>query len=136
MAYTAGYSQGCTFLIDGGGGGAVTLNVTGHSWEEQVADLKTTNTGSSGKATRIAGVLDGFGNVSANVDAAALVNAASPGVVAGAKGVLTFAIGGATPISVHCMVTKLRWQSSVDGLVQYNFDVALDNTSGSYTRPT
>ena len=137
MAYVPGYSQGVTFDLNSAAA-PVTLKVTGHSWQEKVADLITTNTGSGGIQERIAGVLDGEGTVDANTDAAAFPWDTSPGVRAGAKGTITFAVGGSTPHSVKCMILEVLSKSVVDGLVQYSFRVALDNTSGTsaYTRAT
>lgn len=135
MAYVPGYSQGATWQTDGAGG-ATTLNITDWSWEEMVNKLVTTHSGSGGIAACIAGIFDGDGNVQANIDAAALPCAAAPGIRAGAKGTITYAVGGSTPFSIHCMITKVPWKSAVNGLVSYSFQVALDSTTGSYTRPT
>lgn len=134
MAYVPGYSQGVAFTVDGGG--SVALNVTGHSWMEKVEALITTHTGTAGLQTRIAGIFDGEGTVDANVDAAALVHDTAPGVRAGAKGTITHAIGGATPFSIHVLITELLYKSVVNGLVSYSFKCAFDATSGSYTRAT
>ncbi len=134
MAYVAGHSQGVSFTLDGGG--LVELNVRAHDWEEFVKELETTHTGSAGIEAVIAGLLGGRGNVEANVDAAALVNATSPGVKAGAKGSLNFKYGGATGLIAHVMITKLHWRTVVDGLVTYSFACRIDSTSGTYTRPT
>jgi hypothetical protein len=133
MAYRAGYDLGATFTVDGGG--AVAINITSWSWSERVRELITTHTGSSGREAMIAGVLSGEGTVEANVDIAALPNAAAPGIIAGAKGTIVWDCGVGTDWSVHVMITQLNFKSSVDGLLTYNFNVKLDNTSGSYTRP-
>lgn len=135
MAFQAGFNKGATFQLDGAGG-ATTLNITGWSHDDMGDVLETTHTGSGGQQAFIAGILRGNGNVTANVDAAALPNATAPGVVFGAKGTLTLAVGGSTPWSVHVIVEKVHWQSVVNGLVSYNFDYKSDSTSGSYTRPT
>lgn len=132
MEFTPGYNKAVTFKVDGAGS-ATTLKVTDWSWEEQVNALVTTHTGSGGKATRIAGVLDGDGTVTANVDIDALPNATAPGIVAGAKATITYSFGTATPWSAHVLVTKVNYRSQVGGLLTYNFNVALDD-DGSYTR--
>lgn len=134
MAYQPGYNKGATFKLDGANA-AVTLNIRSWSWEEHVARLVTTHTGTNGNSTCIRGVLDGEGNVEANVDAAALVNAASPGVVAGAKGTITYNVGGTNAWSAHVLVTRLSNRSAVDGLVGYQFSVAMDD-DGNYARPS
>lgn len=135
MAFVPGYSQGATFQLDGAGG-ATTLKIKSWSWAEHVERLITTHTSSAGVQACLAGILDGDGNVTACIDAAALPNAAAPGIVAGAKGTITFAVGASTPWSIHVMVTKNHHQSNVNGLVEFDVDVALDSTSGSYIRPT
>lgn len=135
MAYQAGYDKGATFSVDGGGG-AVTLNITSHSWGEEVQKLVTTHSGTGGKACCIAGVLDGDGQIEANIDPTALPNATSPGIVAGAKGVIALDVGSSSDWSIHVMITRVNWRSVVNGLVTYSFNYALDNTSGTYTRPS
>lgn len=129
MGYTAGFSQGVTFTPDGGS--LATLKVKGHNWDEMVNKLNTTHTGSGGKAACIASYLDGNGNINAGYDSAQLLSAVS--VTAATKGVITFALGTASPLSVHVMITKVHRESSVEGWVIYNFDVAMDSTTGSYT---
>jgi hypothetical protein len=135
VAFQAGYDKGVTFDLDPAGSPA-TLQVTGWTVEDGGDVLETTHTGSGGNDAYIAGISRVPGNVTANVDAAALPNAASPGVVFGAKGTLTCAVGGSTPWSIHIMISKVHWASTVNGLVTYNFDYVSDSTSGSRTRPT
>lgn len=134
MSFTAGHSSlaGATWTPDGGG--TTVLAIRGHSWEEQVAGLLTTHTQSGGKAARIAGVLDGQGNVTADVDAALLPPGFS--LKAGQKGVMTFGVGSASPFSVHGMILKVHYQTAVEGKVEYNFDVAMDSTTGAYVYPS
>jgi hypothetical protein len=135
MAFQPGYSRGNTFQLDGAGS-PTTLKVTGWNLNDTVDVLDVTHSESSGQQALLAGILRGEGNVTANVDAAALPNATAPGLVAGAKGTLTANVGGSTPWSIHCMVTAVHWASVVNGLVTYNFDWKSDSLSGSYTRPT
>lgn len=135
MAFSAGYSQSVTFQLDGAGG-ATTLKVKSASWEETVTAIETTHTGSGGIEAYIRGVLRGGASIVAGCDGAALLNAAAPGILAGAKGTLTISIGGATPWSAHVLVTKYGTPWEIDGQVMNNFDVKLDSTSGAYTRPT
>lgn len=135
MAYVPGYDKAATFQLDGAGS-ATTLAIRSWSWAENVQKLVTTHTGTSGKAACIAGVLDGEGDVEANLDAAALPCATAPGIKAGAKGSITFAVGGSTTWIIHVMVTRVNWRSAVDALVTYSFSVALDYTTTTYTYPT
>jgi hypothetical protein len=131
-AAVPGYSMSPTFKVDGGA--FVTLNVVSSNWTEKVVKLVTTDTGTAGLAACIAGVLDGDGQVEANVSSSALYCAASPGIVAGAKGTITFPIGGATPFSIHVMIVEVGPRIPALGLVTYHFSVALDGTTGTYTR--
>jgi hypothetical protein len=133
MAKVPGYDKSPTWKTDGAIL-ATTLAVVSSDWTEKVRVLDTTDTG--GAEACIAGVLGGTGRVEANIDAAALPNAAAPGIVAGAKGTLTFPVGGATPYSVHCMIVETGPRIPALGLVTYHFSVQLDNTSGAYTRAT
>src|ERR1041384_805735 len=134
MAFRQGYDLGATFKLDGAGT-ATTLNITAWSWAEEVMKLVTTHTGSAGIQAVLAGILDGEGSVEANVDIAALPNAAAPGIIAGAKGTITFNTGTSVVYSIHVMVTQVPWKSSVNGLLQYSFNVTLDSTTGTYVRP-
>jgi len=135
MAYKPGYARAVTFQLDGAMG-ATTIKVTATSWDEHIEPLISTHTGSGGIQERLAGILDGEGDVQANVDGAALPNAAAPGIVAGAKGTLTYDVGGTTPFTIHVLIQKVHWASVVNGLMTYSFHALLDNTSGTYTRPT
>lgn len=134
MAFVAGYDKGVTFTLDGGS--LVTLKVTGWNQEDGGDILETTHTGSSGSDAYIAGISRCPGNVTANVDAAALPNAASPGITFGAKGTITCNVGSSSPWSVHVVIEKVHWSSTVAGLVSFNFDYKSDSTSGSRTRPS
>lgn len=136
MAFTAAHSQAVQFTVTGGS--AVTLNVTDAVWDEEVQDLIVTHTGSGGVQSRLPGVLDGNGDIKANVDAAALPWATSPGVRPGAKGTLTIAVGGSTVYSLPVMITKLHFQSSnpSNTVVNYSFSFKLDSITGSITRAT
>lgn len=134
MAYQPGFDKAVTFKVDGGSD--VVLKVTGWSWEEQVNALVTTHTGSNGKAQRIAGVLDADGNVEANIDAASLPFATSPGIRAGAKGVIKYDYGATNPWTAHVLITKVSSRSQVNGLLTYNFQVALDDDNTNYSIPS
>lgn len=135
MAYRAGYSQGVTFQLDGAGG-ATTLAITSENLSESVRVLETTDSTSAGEYKCIAGVHEARGTVEANVDVAALPNAAAPGIVAGAKGTITFAMGATNPFTIHVMVTEVNWKSAVGTLITYNFNVVYDATTATFTRPS
>ena len=134
MAYQAGYDKAAKFYLDGGSN--VTLAIKSYTNTEEVQSLDTSHSGSNGKRTRIAGMLDVKGTIEANVDAAALPNATSPGIVAGAKGKVTVQVGSANPYVCHVLITKVNWRSQVDGLVTYSFDYELDDDNSSFSRPS
>ena len=87
MAFLAGYDKGVSFTP--AGGGATAINITAHSWSEQVEKLDVSHSGTAGKQALIAGLLRGDGNIKANFDSAAMPFAAAPNVKAGTKGVMT-----------------------------------------------
>jgi len=135
MSYTptAAHSLAVTFKLDGAMA-ATTLLVKNTTWDEKVAKLITTHSGSGGKEAVIAGILSGDGTVEANVDTTVMPQAAAPGIVAGAKGTLTWDNGGVTPWSIHVMITQINWRGPVDGLLTYNFNCCMDSSSGAYVR--
>lgn len=133
MAYQAGYNKAAKFYLDGGSN--VTLAIRGYSASEEVQSHDTSHSGTSGKRTRIAGMLDNKGTIEAYVDAAALPNATSPGIVAGAKGKVSLDVGSTNVWQFHVLITKVNWRSQVDGVVSYSFDYELDD-DGAYTRPS
>lgn len=135
MAFQAGYNKGATFDLDPAGG-PVTLSILGWTVEDGGDVLEITHSESGGNDAYLAGISRMPGNVTANIDAAALPNAASPGIVFGAKGTITLNVGSSSPWSIHIMISKVHWASEVKGLVTYNFDYVSDSTSGSRTRPS
>jgi len=138
MPFQAGKTKTVTFQYQNAGA-AVTLNVTGHTWDEAIDKLDTTSSGSNGVQELIAGILRGAGSVKANVDSTYVVT--SPlglyRINAGQKGLMTFQVGYTQPYTVPCMVTKVHHQSEVAGKVEYSFDVELDSSASAtaYARP-
>src|SRR5262245_42383552 len=124
MKFSAGHSQGVTFKVDGGPGPAITLAVTGHNFNEEVADLVTTHSGSGGVQARIPGILDVKGTVEANVDADSLP--AGMSIRAGAKGVFTMMMNSVAPAQLAAMILRVNYRSVVNGLVSYSFDIGID----------
>jgi hypothetical protein len=133
MAFVAGYSNPVTYDPTGVTG-VQTLQITGWTASEEVQRLITTHSGSGGLQTCIRGVYDLTGNVTANYDAAARPHA-TPEIRAGNTGTITFATstGVNDKFSLSVLIVKVNYVSAVNGLVQYNFDVALD--AGSITYP-
>jgi hypothetical protein len=129
---TPGYNKTVTFFVSGGS--AATLKITKHSWKESVDKLDVTDTGHAGVQALIAGILRGDGTVEGNVRPTELINDTAPGVIVGAKGVITFNFGAATNWSCPVLITDVNWQSTVQGFPTWNFNVSLDSDSGTYTR--
>jgi hypothetical protein len=125
MAYVAGYSNPVRYDPTGATA-EQTLNITGWTASEEVQRLITTHSGSAGLQDCIRGVYDLTGNVTANYDAAARPHA-TPEIKAGNTGTISFATGtaGTDEFVVGVLITKVNYASAVNGLVTYNFDVAL-----------
>ncbi len=135
MAFIAGYSQGATWQATGQGA-PTTLNITAWSWEESVAVLDVTHSGTAGQMAVLAGILTGEGTVEANTDAAALPPTLTSPIKAGQKGVIRYSTGSTNPWVIPCMISKVPHKSAVNGLVQYSFTVTFDALSGTYTYPS
>ena len=131
MAFQAGYDK---FVRWTRAGTTTALNVTGHSWSEQIDALDVTSSGSGGIQTLLAGILRGDGNVKANFDNLQILSNPVLFIAAGVQGFLEFFFGGGIPYTVPCMVTKLVYQTAVEGKVEWNFDVRLDGGAGTYVR--
>lgn len=137
MAFEAGYNKYAQWKY-AGAGGFVTLNVTGHSWEESVDKLDVTHTGTGGLQALLAGIFRGQGTVKANYDSAAMPHGA-PRIGAGVRGALALYLGGATPFLIPAMILKVNYQTAVEGKVEYSFNVEIDYnalSSTAYTYPT
>src|SRR6202011_2235142 len=87
VAFVPGYSQAASWQATGAGA-ATTLNITSHSWQEEVDKLDVTHSGSAGVQALLAGIGRGSGTIEANYDAAAIPSNTPPNIKAGAKGVL------------------------------------------------
>lgn len=130
-----GHNKSITFQVDGAGS-ATTVPVISSSLTERVMLYNSTDTASSGKECYEAGILGADINAEAFVDSTALPNATAPGIVAGAKGVFTVSIGGTNPYSVHVIIESVGPRIPHNDLIKYTFRAKLDNSSGSYTRPS
>lgn len=120
-----GYDKSITFL-------GIALKIKGTTWDEHIEKLIVTHSQSGGVQGWIAGILDGEGNVTANINADAVP--ASFALVAGVKGIATWGIGSVNPFTIPVGVTKVHYQSTVAGLVEFSFDMALDSETGAYVR--
>jgi hypothetical protein len=123
--WQVGYDKSVTFL-------GVSLKIKGSSWDEHIEKLIVTHTQSGGVQGWVAGILDGEGSVQAVINGDALP--VSFGLGAGVMGTMTWGIGGNTAFSIPCGITKMHYQSAVNGLVEYSFDVALNSEQGTYVR--
>ena len=135
MAFIAGYNRGVTWQLVGAGA-QTALNVTGHSWAEMVDKLDVTHTGTAGEQAVIGGVLRGDGNVKANLNDAQPIANNPPFLRAGQKGLLRFDVGTTTPTIVPALILKVNYQSTVEGKIEYDFDVTLDSLTGTFVRAT
>ncbi len=118
------------------GQGAVSkLQVTGSSWDEEVARILVTHSGTGGLAARIAGVLDGKGTVSAFYDSDLPPYLPAPGIVAGINGVYLFYITPVKFFQIPVIVPHVHYETQVLGATQYSFDAELNALAGSYVRP-
>lgn len=133
LNFTAGFNKGATWTPVGGV--VSTLCITGWDGSDRVNDLITTNTCSGGIASRIAGVLDGTWRIQANYDLDAPTHSNPPFIRSGAKGYLRVNTGLGAAWTVPGMIQEVHLQSAVDGLVQYDFTVLLDGSSGGYAYP-
>jgi len=136
MAFQAGYNKHTNFTPSGTAG-TTPLNVTGWSSAEEVDKLDVTHTGTGGMQAVIAGILRVNGNVKANWDDAAVISSnPTPHIRAGTKGVIGHFMTGGQYITVPVMITKVNYQSAVEGKIEYNFDYTLDSLSGTYSLPS
>jgi len=97
--------------------------------------LDVTHTGTLGIQALLAGILRGDGNVKANFDNAQVPSTSPPFIRAGAGGLIDFYLGASTPFTVPCLITKVNYQSTVEGKVEYDFDVSLNSLAGNYVYP-
>lgn len=136
-AYTAGWQAPVKFQATGQGAVA-TLAVKGHSWEEMVNVANVTNTSHGGIAAKWATILDGKGSVQADHDADAPPYLTPPKIYAGVTGLMLFYVSSTKFFQVPCVVTKLAYQTEVQGtgITSYSFEIEMDANSGSYIRPT
>jgi hypothetical protein len=140
--FVAGFANPVAFILaQASPKPSVTINITGWTGSEEIMALDVTHSGTSGNHARIAGLLDWNANVTGNLDTGLFLSTApagttpdTPGIRAGVKGVMLFQLGAsqtvnppaATGFTVGCLITKVNWASPVNGIVSYNFDVAMD----------
>lgn len=125
MGFQAGYNKGAIWRLATAGAGT-TLRITDHSWAEAVDKLDVTHTGTGGLQALLAGIFRGQGTVKANYDTDRMPHATAPGIRAGLRGELQLDLGGADPFIIPAMITKVNYQSQVQGKVEYSFDVEFD----------
>ena len=93
--------------------------------------LDVTSTNHGGLQALIAGILRGEGNVKGNVLSEGTPN--TLGIRASTNGMLQFFLGFPLPIIAPVMVTQLNHKSTVEGKVEYDFNVRLNILAGTNT---
>ena len=138
----AGKTYGVTWTPDGGS--TATLNVTDHSWSEMVDAIDVTTTGAAGVQSLLAGILRGEGTVKAFLDISAdstTFLGSTQAIVAGQNGSMVHLLGTNTnniSYTVPCMITRVNSAVPVNGAVNYEFTVQLNDLAvrGSTTATT
>ena len=130
MSFVAGYNLGVTWTPDTGGG--ASLCVTGWSPSDGGDLVDVTNTCTNAHQAFIAAIKRTSVNVTAFVNSAVVPS--SVNIKFGVKGIIALQFGTSTSYSIHCIIEKVNYQSTVNGALQYNFDVKSDalNADGSY----
>lgn len=123
--WQVGYNKSVIF-------GGTSLKILESSWDEEIDQLIVTHSQSGGVEGWIAGILKGEGTVRANVDADSAPPALT--IVPGAMGTFLFTIGTATPFVIPVGITKVHYQTAVEGKVEYSFNVKLNSEAGTYSR--
>jgi hypothetical protein len=116
------------------GGSYTVINILDEDFTEEVAALETTHSGSGGIDEAIAGILKGRGSVHANIDLALIPWNVTPGIRAGAKGLLKFGIGSANPAVIPIMILTVGPKGAVNGKLEFSFGFQLSGDAGSYVR--
>lgn len=126
--YEAGKNYGCTWTPSGAS--SVSLNVTEHSWMEQVDKIDVTNTGSGGLQALLAGILRGTGTVKAFFDSANPQYTSGTGLIrAGNKGRLTHTVASGKSYGIPALITQVTTTVPVAGGVTFEFQIELDVSS-------
>jgi hypothetical protein len=119
-----------------GQGQVATLNITGHTWDEEVLRHIITHTGSGGIQARLAGVLDGKGTVQADYDGGLPPYLNPPLIVAGVSGLMLFYVTPQKAFQVPMIIAKVHYESAVQGKVSWSMDVEMNSQAGVYLRPS
>lgn len=120
-----GYNKSITLF-------GISLKIRSSTWDEAIEKLIVTHSQSGGVQGWMAGILDGNGTVQACVDAGAVPPGYS--IVAGAMGAMLYTLGSALPFIIPVGVVHVHYQTAVNTLVEYAFDVAINSEQGAYTR--
>lgn len=130
----AGKSQGVTWTPSGGS--STTLNVTDHTWSETIDAIDVTHTGAAGVQTLLAGILRGEGTVKAFLDSGASSTTflgTTQQIIAGTNGALLHTLGTNLKYTIPCMITRVNSAVPVNGGVNYEFTVQLNDLAGTGT---
>lgn len=113
-------------------GTTTSIQITEHTWKEQVEKLDVTASGMGGLQALLAGIFRGEGQVKGNVNTALVPWANPPFIVAGANGMLVLGLGtNVSGFSIPGMITEVSEQDQVAGVVNYTFNVALNFLAGT-----
>lgn len=138
MPIQVGYDKYTTFEVDGGS--EVRIDVTGHSWKEQVDALDVSSTATAQLQALLAGIFRGDGNVKGFVNSAAYPWAlgTGPDVRAGNTGTMRLRIGPGVLdwFVIPCLITALNTKTEHAGTVEFDFDIKFNVLAdGTYTYP-
>ncbi len=131
MAFKQGYNLGALWRLDGAGADT-TLAIRGYNTDSKCDMLETTNSGSSGVESYLAGIFRVTGKIEAQVNIAAYPWG-TIGITAGAKGTLHLQMGGATPEYAHIIIETVTKKSAVNGMLEFEFTYRLDSTANAQT---
>jgi hypothetical protein len=118
-----------------GAGSATDINITGWDWEPKINAMLTTHSGSEGIAQRLAGVLDGAGQIMFNYDLANPQNLTPYAIVAGGIGVIALHVSGDSFFQVPYMIESTPYKVVVDGKVEVSAKILLNGAAGTYIEP-
>jgi len=116
------------------GGAGVVLNIKSHSLDISVLLFDTTNTGSGGFRSRLAGVGDAAGTVNADYDLDLSPYRAAL-ITAGISGIANFYLSPTNFIQVPTIIEKVHYESAVESEVKYSFDVKGNSRAGLFVYP-
>ena len=122
MPFQAGFDKPVNWTPDSGGN-ATALNILGWDAEDSADTPEVTHTGTNGEQAFLAGIKRSSCTISLNYNSSA--SPKSIGITAGAKGTFSFSTGG-TPHSLHVIIEKVPYKSTVNGVVTLTIQAKSD----------